>query len=87
MCSTGPINSHKPIRTVGFSGGSAAKNPPPMQEIQETRFDPLVGKIPWKRGMATHPSILAGKNPKDRGAWWKRKWQPTPVFLLGKSQG
>jgi len=26
------------------------------------RFDPWVGKIPWRR-----------------------KWQPTPVFLLGKS--
>ena len=28
------------------------------------RFDPWVGKIPWRR-----------------------KWQPTPVFLLGKSHG
>ena len=31
---------------------------------QETRFNPWVGKIPWRR-----------------------KWQPTPVFLPGKSHG
>ena len=24
---------------------------------------------------------------KVRGAWWRRKWQPTPVFLPGESQG
>ena len=35
-----------------------------MQEMQETQFDPWVGKIPWRR-----------------------KWQPTPVFLPGKSHG
>ena len=55
-----------------------------------------------------HSSILAWKNPMDRGAWWaavhgvansrtrlsnftltcwRRKWQPTPVFLPGESQG
>ena len=32
--------------------------------MQETRFDPWVGKIPWRR-----------------------KWQPTPVFLPGESYG
>ena len=40
---------------------SAVKNPPAMQE---TWFDPCVGKIPWRRA-----------------------WQPTPVFLPGKSHG
>ena len=37
------------------------KNLPAMQE---TRFDPWVGKIPWRR-----------------------KWQPTSVFLPGESHG
>ena len=23
----------------------------------------------------------------DREGWWRRKWQPTPVFLPGRSQG
>ena len=35
-----------------------------MQETQEARFKPWIGKIPWRR-----------------------KWQPTPVFLPGKSHG
>ena len=37
------------------------KNLPAVEEI---RFDPLVGEIPWRR-----------------------KWQPTLVFLAGKSHG
>jgi len=43
-----------------FLPGGSVKNPPAMQE---TWFDPWVGKIPWRR-----------------------KWQPTPVFLPGESQ-
>ena len=46
---------------LGFPGGSAVKNLPAMQE---TRFDPWVRKI-----------------------CWRRKWQPTPVLLPGKSHG
>ena len=38
------------------------KNLPAMQEPQETQFQSLVQKIPWRR-----------------------KWQPTPVFLVGES--
>ena len=43
----------------GFPGGSVVKN-----QYRRCRFDPRVGKIPWRR-----------------------KWQPTPVFLPGKSHG
>ena len=35
-----------------------------LPTVQETRVNPWVGKIPWRR-----------------------KWQPTPVFLPGKSHG
>ena len=35
-----------------------------LPAVQETQFDPWVGKIPWRR-----------------------KWQPTPVSLPGKSHG
>ena len=38
--------------------------PPGKQRCQRHRFDPWVGKIPWRR-----------------------KWQPTPVFLPGESHG
>ena len=33
-----------------------------------------IGSVPWedplKKEMATHSSILAWRNPMDRGAWW-----------------
>ena len=37
---------------------------PPAKPNRSHGFDPLVGKIPWRR-----------------------KWQPIPVFWLGKSHG
>ena len=43
------------------------KNLPAMWEIQVLSLgweDPLV------KGIATHSSIFAWKNPMDRGAWW-----------------
>ena len=46
---------------LGFTGGSAGKN---LSAIRRPRFDPWVGKIPWRR-----------------------KWQPTAIFLLGKLHG
>ena len=40
------------------------KNPPTKQETQETRgFDPWLEKIPWRRKMAPHSSILAWRIP------------------------
>ena len=32
---------------LGFPSGSVVKNPSAMQEMQETCFDPRVGKMPW----------------------------------------
>ena len=47
-------------------GGSAAKNLP---AVQETRFDPWVGKIPGGgHGNPLQYSCL--ENPMDRGVWW-----------------
>ena len=37
-----------------------------MQRCKETRFDPWVRKIPWRR--AWHSSILVWRIPLDRGA-------------------
>ena len=34
------------------------------------RFDSYAGKIPWKKEMATHSSMLAWKILENRGAWW-----------------
>ena len=33
-------------------------------------FDPLGQEDPLEKEMATHSSILAWKNPMDRGSWW-----------------
>ena len=45
---------------VGFAGGSVVKNLP---AIQETRFDPWVGKIPWRRAWKPTPVFLPGESP------------------------
>ena len=44
-----------------------AKNLPAMQKTW-VRF--LGWENPLEEGMATHSSILAGRIPIDRGAWW-----------------
>ena len=49
-------------RVLGFPGSSEAEES--GCQCRRHRFDPWVGKIPWRR-----------------------KWQPTPVFLPGKSHG
>ena len=41
---------------------------------KESACNPWVGKIPWRR-------TGVGKIP------WRRKWQPTPISLLGESHG
>ena len=42
---------------MGFPGGSDSK------ESACNEFSPWVGKIPLEKGMATHSSILAWRNP------------------------
>ena len=37
---------------------------------QETQVRSLGWKDPLEEEMATHSSVLAWKNPRDRGAWW-----------------
>ena len=44
-----------------FLMAQQVKNPSAMQETQETWVRDQVGKIPWKRKMATHSNILAWK--------------------------
>ena len=45
----------------GFSGGSEVRV---CLEHGRPRFDPWVGKIPWRRKWQPTP-----ENPMDRGAW------------------
>ena len=44
---------------MDFPGGSVVKNPPAVQEPQETRVLSLDQEDPLEEGMATHSSILA----------------------------
>ena len=45
------------------------KNPPAIQELQETWVQSLGREDALEEGMATHSSILAWSLPMDRGAW------------------
>ena len=56
-----------PQQYWGFPGGAGGKEPACQcqgRRRKRHRFNPWVGKIPWRR-----------------------KWEPIPVFLLGKSHG
>ena len=47
-------------KSKGFPGGSVVKNLPAIQQLQEIIPGfPGVGKILWRRAVATHSSILA----------------------------
>ena len=52
-----------------FPGGSVVKDLPEMQEPQETWIQSLGQKDLLEEGMATHSSILAWRNPMDKGVW------------------
>ena len=41
-----------------------------LSAVQETQVQSLGREDPLEKEMATHSSILAWKNPMDRGAWW-----------------
>ena len=47
----------------GFPGGSEVKNPPIMQETQETWVLSLGWENPLEEGMATYSGILAWRIP------------------------
>ena len=51
---------------VGFSAGSAIKNMPAVQEMQETQIQFLGLEDPLEEGMATHSSVLAWQMPCTR---------------------
>ena len=56
---------------LGFPGGSVAKNPPAIQELQEIQFRSLGREDSLEKGMATHSSILA----------WRIPWTEEPSGL------
>ena len=63
-------NSHTSL--VAFPGGSVVKIPLPVQEMQETRFNPCITEDPLEEEMATHSNILAWEIPwtEEPGRLW-----------------
>ena len=57
---------------IGFPGGSAVKNLPVMQKMQETRVRSLGREDPLEDGIATHSSILTWRIPwtEEPGGVW-----------------
>ena len=49
---------------MGLPGGSAVKNPPAVQELQETWVRSLGWENPPEKDMATHSSLLAWRIPQ-----------------------
>ena len=45
----------------------------PARQCRRHRINPWVGKIPWRRKLATHSSILA----------WEIRWTEEPVQPMG----
>ena len=62
---------HRCVETAPPSWASQVtqwlKNPPAKQE---TRFDPWIMKIPWKRKWQPTLVFLPGKRHEQRGSWW-----------------
>jgi len=56
----------KGTRNKRFPSGSAAKNPPAMQESQEAQVQSLGCEDPLEEGMATHSRSYL-ENPMDHG--------------------
>ena len=62
---------------MDFPRGSAVKNPPAMQKMQEMRVPLLGQEDPLEKGTATHSSILA----------WRIPWTHSSFSCIGEGNG
>ena len=66
-----------------------------MEKAMAPHFSTLAWKIPWVGELGRLQSMGSWRVGHDWVTWlslftfmhWRRKWQPTPVFLPGESQG
>ena len=65
---------------MGFPGDTMVKDPMPIQKAQVRSW---VGKIPWRRKVTTHSSILAWEIPKteEPGRLQSIGLQKSPIGL------
>ena len=67
----------------------------PMEKAMAPDFSTLAWKIPWTEEPGRLQSMGLRRVGHDQATslslftfmHWRRKWQPTPVFLPGESQG
>ena len=60
--------------------------PTPMVVSEEFRGIQAVAIHPGRKESACNAGDL-GSIPESRRVPWRRKWQPTPVFLPGRAHG
>ena len=53
-------------------------------QFRRPRFDPWVGKIPWRREWLSHTSILAWRIPWTEETWGYSPWHHTESDTIGK---
>ena len=58
------------IWAMTFPNGSAVKNPPAMQETQETWVGSVAWEHPLEEGHGNPLQYSCLENSTDRGAWW-----------------
>jgi len=69
--------------------------PPPSEKAMAPHSSTLAWKIPWTEEPGGPQSMGSLRVRQDSATslslftfmHWRRKWQPTPVFLPGESQG
>ena len=58
-----------------------------MEKAMAPHSSTLAWKIPWTEEPGRLQSMGSLRVGHDSATYWRRKWQPTPVFLPGESQG
>ena len=61
------LNSHNPLTHWGFPGGASDKEPVCQgRRYKRCRFDPWVGKIPWRSAWQPTPIFFSGESHGQR---------------------
>ena len=76
---------------LSFPSPGHLPNPGIKPRSPALQADSLLSEPSGKPTVVTHPAGNAGDKRPGFSPWvgkipWRRKWQPTPVFLLGKLQ-
>ena len=92
----GPPRSWGALRGEGpLSAALWCPNSPGLEKAMAPLSSTLAWKIPWMEEPGRLQSMGSLGVRHDWATWlslftfmhWRRKWQPTPVFLPGESQG